>query len=559
MPAERRWLLLAGSVWVALWGLALTAWAHAYIIKSNPAPGQVLARAPTQVQIWFDEPIASPLDQIQVTGSNGQRVDAGDGHVDAKDPRLIECSLRPGLPDGLYSVQWRVISADGHPVSGVIPFRVGRETNGVGIVHANPTLLASMPGPAAVLDRAAFYVGLLCLIGAIVYTRWVVPPTLRPRAPWGRGAVLWPLWTLLLLAVLANLPVEVRTQLSVPWSAVFYPAQIRALLDTRFGILWLVQLAAVVLVGNFIWWRTAFNETVYAVAALVLLAVAVAAKSLTSHAAGADVPALAVTLDAVHMLAAGAWIGGLLGLLTWLPRLRNADAKERSVYWAALRRFTPLGMGCVAVLGVTGMYGALAQIPSWYALESTVYGRTFLIKLGLFALMLGFALYHALRGQMEAGPAAAGESESRGVGRTLALEWLVGLAVLIVTAVLTNLPPALAASGPVSSTHVLGNAVATLQITPNVAGPNVFTVDLTDRDGKPITDAQQVVLTMKSLDMSMGTVSVRLVPAGAGVYRASGLYLTMGGRWDVQLQVLTADFQQWTTDYQIRVGVPGVQ
>ncbi|MDR4162710.1 copper resistance protein CopC, partial [Bacillus paranthracis] len=48
-----------------------------------------------------------------------------DAHIDKKNKKLLEAGLKDNLKNGLYSIQWKAISADGHPIQVVIPFRIG--------------------------------------------------------------------------------------------------------------------------------------------------------------------------------------------------------------------------------------------------------------------------------------------------------------------------------------------------------------------------------------------------------------------------------------------------
>ncbi|MBX5437837.1 MAG: FixH family protein, partial [Alicyclobacillaceae bacterium] len=68
---------------------------------------------------------------------------------------------------------------------------------------------------------------------------------------------------------------------------------------------------------------------------------------------------------------------------------------------------------------------------------------------------------------------------------------------------------------------------------------------------------QQVTLTFTSLDMNMGDDTVRLRPAGPGVFETEGMYLTMAGRWNVHLHVLTGSLTDVDLDFRIVTGVPG--
>jgi methionine-rich copper-binding protein CopC len=102
--------------------------AHADYERSDPPAGAELAEAPTQVQIWFTQELfrRQGENRIEVYAADGARVDLDDDAIDDDDRRLMTVSLAPDLPDGLYTVNWRVLSADdGHPSDGEFTFAVG--------------------------------------------------------------------------------------------------------------------------------------------------------------------------------------------------------------------------------------------------------------------------------------------------------------------------------------------------------------------------------------------------------------------------------------------------
>ena len=115
----RRRLLLA--VAVAL--IPLTASAHSVLVRSEPARGAALARAPQRVRLWFSERIEPAYAQLSVWSAPGVRVDAGDAAVDPGDPTLLSAST-PGLGPGRYTVRYRVLSVDAHVVESSFEFSV---------------------------------------------------------------------------------------------------------------------------------------------------------------------------------------------------------------------------------------------------------------------------------------------------------------------------------------------------------------------------------------------------------------------------------------------------
>jgi methionine-rich copper-binding protein CopC len=138
-------LLIAGAV-VA--GGATAASAHTELTSSTPAQGQVLRAPLTAVTLTFGEAVGKPA-FVTVTGPQG-RVDDGAAQVDGA---VVTEPVRAGAPDGRYTVAFRVVSDDGHPVEASYTFQL---LAGSGIAGAAPTTPATVPaGQAAPLGGAA--------------------------------------------------------------------------------------------------------------------------------------------------------------------------------------------------------------------------------------------------------------------------------------------------------------------------------------------------------------------------------------------------------------------
>ncbi|WP_298181342.1 copper resistance CopC family protein [Saccharomonospora sp.] len=99
---------------------ALPASAHNVLISSSPAEGEELDTAPTEVVLTFDQPVQdADVNEIAVTGPNGDQWAEGTVEVDGP---TVSAPLRPLGPAGEYVIGYRVLSADGHPVSAEIRF-----------------------------------------------------------------------------------------------------------------------------------------------------------------------------------------------------------------------------------------------------------------------------------------------------------------------------------------------------------------------------------------------------------------------------------------------------
>ena len=104
--------LLAGSA---------SAHAHAYLDHASPLVGSIVKSAPSEVRMWFTQPLEPKFTTAQLRSSSGAVV-AGGG-VDAADPKQIVIRVN-GLPAGSYKVFWKVLSVDSHRTEGSFGFQV---------------------------------------------------------------------------------------------------------------------------------------------------------------------------------------------------------------------------------------------------------------------------------------------------------------------------------------------------------------------------------------------------------------------------------------------------
>jgi copper transport protein len=106
--------------------------AHADLAESHPLNGALLEESPQRVWARFTQELESVGSTIQVVDGNGRSVDKGNGGLDLHDPdhKTVAVSLPPTLPDGSYTANWQVVSAeDGDETTGVFAFNVGKESN----------------------------------------------------------------------------------------------------------------------------------------------------------------------------------------------------------------------------------------------------------------------------------------------------------------------------------------------------------------------------------------------------------------------------------------------
>ena len=113
----RRFVLFA-----VLLGAVGSAWAHSELRRSVPVASAVLEQPPDRIELYFNE-------RVQLTALRLHRVGGDEIALPRRSIRQAssETIALPPLAPGEYRVEWRIISADGHPAGGAIPFRIEPE------------------------------------------------------------------------------------------------------------------------------------------------------------------------------------------------------------------------------------------------------------------------------------------------------------------------------------------------------------------------------------------------------------------------------------------------
>lgn len=128
---------------------AAPAWAHNQLRSADPAPDATVATAPMQVVVEFTESLNPTFTSIVITDVGARRVPTTEPAVSGTRGSV---TFTQPLGDGTYTVAYRVVSRDGHPVQGAYSFTVGHATN----PSATPSAAAAFSGSSrAPTDDAA--------------------------------------------------------------------------------------------------------------------------------------------------------------------------------------------------------------------------------------------------------------------------------------------------------------------------------------------------------------------------------------------------------------------
>jgi copper transport protein len=399
--------------------------AHATLLKTTPGFGQRLERSPAVVRLSFDQSVDALSDGIRVLDTKGRLL--SEGTVSSADRRTVSAPVRH-LPRGGYTIRWRVVSADGHVVSGVYTF---------GVRHRAPPAAeafgAGGPTTSEHVVRWLYFLTLALLAGGLGFRLLVL------RGPLGQAAQRR-FYRLLAVGVIGALEVGIlafllraEDALQVPFVDFLYGDLTPLANGTRFGTAFVAMTLGYALVSAllFLAWLTDREWLLWP--AFVLALGFASGLSLSGHsAADAGSSWLSQFADWLHLSAASLWVGGLvqLAFVVWPlePELRRR----------AFLRFSRLATVLIVVLLSAGIYLSVLRLPRLTDLWSEGYGQVLLVKLGLvsLALLWGAAHHFLVRPALERGAPPFAR-----LPRSLAGESAVGMAILLAAAVLVDSKP----------------------------------------------------------------------------------------------------------------------
>ncbi|MFE7891190.1 copper resistance CopC/CopD family protein [Streptomyces sp. NPDC057412] len=631
-------LLLVGAVLTLLLGGAGPASAHAIVTRSEPADVSVVKTAPKQVTLTFNETVSLAEGSLRVLSPKNLRVDLGTVQHEAGKTNTAHVKLAGKLAEGTYTVSWRVVSSDGHPISGAFTFSIGQPSTTTAEVPVESRADTATSRPYGFFRYVA-YSGLALLIGVVLFTLvcWPAGAGLRPlrrllktgwtalfastvvllllRGPYesgkGLGAVLdlsllgrtltgrsgWALGARLLLLVaagilLVRLASRLRGEVAKPSPD---PTAEHPATESQFGV------------------------GIRAVGVLMAVGLALTWAAAEHASAGLQVP-LAIPVSLLHLLAMAVWLGGLVALVVALFR---APA-DTVVPATAVARFSRLAFAAVAVLVTTGLYQSWRQVGSLEALSTTEYGRLLLFKSIAVVLVLTVAAFsrqwtaqlvqekpqkddvltdepQPVRIAQPVGVGASSTSDisgatdsttgppppsapsdpadepgppdsgrrRRALRRSVAVEAVLGVVVLVITTMLTGTQPSRAA---VQSAAALaeareptvqvalvpfdvgipnGNGKVQITFAPGRVGDNTVEAVLYGADGLPFA-APELRLTLTQRSQGVGPLDAKLADRG-GYWATDRLRLPLPGTWTLRVTVRVTDVDQVTVTKDVTI------
>ena len=299
--------------------------------------------------------------------------------------------------------------------------------------------------------RAALYVDLMLLFGLPLFGLYSLTRAERQSVLPFR-AVMAGLAVLGLALSALGIAAMVTGMAGVPISGIDRETLDMVITQTSVGTAWQVRMGAlaIALICAMIGGRR--NKAILFVPITTAAALALASLAWTGHGAASEgrVGLVHLWADIFHLLAAGAWIGGIaaFGWLLLRP-VAAMTADYLHIAHRALDRFSVIGSGLVGMIVASGLVNSYMLVGPMHVVDlpSTLYGQLFIIKLSLFAAMLALAAANRFR-LTPAFAAALGQGDTaRAVAalrRSIAWEAGAALTILGLVAWMGTLTPPMA-------------------------------------------------------------------------------------------------------------------
>lgn len=437
LPMRFGFLVLVAASTVALASRPAT---HASLVSSEPAANSHLATTPSRIRLVFSEPIEGKLSRITLARSGGARFPV----PAAGDPRDVHAVIAPSdsLTPGAYRLEWRIVSADGHPVDGNFAFSIGDTTIGAG----SPPPAAATPDTQPATDPQTE--GADTGFGPMIAGAPVIPGVLRGLALAALMATGGLLFFLALAPAGAAQRGCPRLRAMTLWvgiaSNVLLIGHLLAWLihtspDQTLTADW-ASAALGTTVGQIEVWRTglavlalwALGLARRYVLALGFVVASLAVSGAIGHPAAMH-PYVAVPAKAVHLLASGVWMGGLL----WLVIRPAADTPDR--FGEDTARVSSFALAAVIAVALTGVLQTWLFLPKISDVLTSPYGWFALAKTAGLLALAGFGAYHRQRLMPRLATATNGGVVAMRV--SVSREIWVMLVVILLGGLLAYVPP----------------------------------------------------------------------------------------------------------------------
>lgn len=525
---------------------------HPFTLETDPPQASNVPTGTTQISITYSEAVEIGFSAIKVLDSNGNQIDNKDTSYFEGEQSLVVTT--PPLEDGVYTVTSKVLSkVDGHLVDYAFIFAVGE-------VKIDPKLIEQQGTSENIFypeagARFPGFVGETIVLGGII-SSLLIWRTSRRDLMEDKLAKLQEkfhsrfstITGIGLVAIFAsNILMLVMQTIRLETS----PFDI---IQTTFGTTWLIRMGiTIALLVVWFWIErkkqiSVKNQFPFLFLSLVLIGTS----TMIGHGAASEqMPAM--ILDYVHNLLASVWIGGIIffGFIL-LPTLSVLKDKNKElISLSVIPRFSIMiiiSLGIIIISGPTLLWFLESNVG--LLLEST-YGSLILAKITIASVMIGLGGYKqfGIQKKAEENLKTGRISVHKKLKRSLKIEALLGIVLLGVVALLTNgsLPAGEVQQAQAQeitfgfqTVEFSENAKFDINIKPFSSGQNTIGVVVSDFDGKPLDDLDELKIKISNPQRNIAPIIIpntAIEDENTSVIQYSGdLTFGFSGKWQLEIE-----------------------
>jgi len=551
-----------------------SAYAHPFLLDSEPSQAVNAPIGTTQIITKYSEAVEINFSELKVFDSNGNQIDNGDTAYYEGESSLVITT--PPLEDGTYTVTSKVLSkVDGHLVRAAIIFGVGEAQVDVSLLEAQEESETTF-----LPEAAARFPG---IVGQTV----VLGSTISAIAIWGTQRKHFGKENLTLISQTyrskfskitgaALVGVLVSNFVMIAVQTVRLETSPIDVLGTTFGATWLMRMIiTIILLGIWFWMERKPHLTNKKHVPMLIVSLAlIFTTTMFGHGTASELVAPMI-LDYVHNLLASVWIGGVIFFsFVILPTLAKLDwmEKEKTVL-AILPRYSgmvTIALGILIITGPTLLWFLESDVTS---ITNSTYGLLIFAKIFLALIMIGLGAYFQFKvqrpaaknlgGAIGAGVFGFGEKPpdvskegfepptiealaSKTLAKPLKASAVTGIILLGVVSLLVNSSlPAGEVQTAEAQTAMFGfssvlfseQAKFDVSVLPVGVGPNTISVVVSTIDGEPMSDVSGLKIKVSNPQRNISPIEISTIQSSDEITEFEG-EATFGfaGTWQIEIE-----------------------
>ena len=497
--------------------------AHAILESSSPEPSALLASSPKEIRLDFDEQVEDTLGDVRVYDSEQREVSNSKTVRSSTDTSRVTAEV-PTLRNGVYVVVWRVVSADGHPVTGAFPFEIGAKSTGTSAALLEEVLnrtetTSPLGNPMSAL-RLLGFLGLILLIGCVSLL-WRSPllGNARVRKTLRYSSVL------LAVSSLGLLLMQGPYTAGKSWGSLFDSFLIGEVMQTRLGLALFARAICAFAWGVIALTASASVSRRWRISVIATAVITITTFATSGHQSAGTLPGIFVPLDMIHLAAISTWVGALLALAI-ISKNNNVENEAK--------RFSQMATWSMPLVVVTGVVQGLHLLGGISTITQSNFGKLLIVKTLLVAGVVVFG--SKARAKLQLGGFSP-------IAKIIRWESALVVLVLAVTSLMVAQSPNSTSSQSISfsTTLVQNSIVAELSVVPAVVGPAEVHVILTPPGGS-LTPAKSVTVQFDLPSRGIPAIPVSMTEIGPNHWIGI-VQFPFPGAWNMNTRVSPAPNQ----------------